>query len=70
MEIALKNPNITSAPEGCEWLDTVSQKEGFNLIKKMKEECPEIYKDAFIKESKIPQNGTIEKKETKTENQK
>ena len=70
MEIALKNPNITSAPQGCEWLDSISQQEGFNLIKKMKEECPEIYKESFIKESNIPENNTIEKKEIKTENQK
>ncbi|MDG1841058.1 MAG: hypothetical protein P8I93_01780 [Crocinitomicaceae bacterium] len=70
MEIAIKNPKITSAPEGCEWMDAISEEEGTSLIKKMKEECPEIYKSLFIKESKIPENRAIEKKEIQTENQK
>ena len=65
-----KNPKITSAPEGCEWMDAISEEEGTSLIKKMKEECPEIYKSLFIKESKIPENRAIEKKEIQTENQK
>ena len=70
MEIAIKNPKITSAPEGCEWMDAISEEEGTSLIKKMKEECPEIYKSLFIKESKTPENRAIEKKEIQTENQK
>lgn len=42
MELALENPNVDDAPEGCEWIDLISDEEGEKIALKAMIDCPEI----------------------------
>tara|TARA_Y100000589_G_scaffold162041_1_gene153965 strand:- start:31181 stop:31669 length:489 start_codon:yes stop_codon:yes gene_type:complete len=42
MELALENPNIDDTPDGCEWIDLISDEEGEKITLKAMIDCPEV----------------------------